>query len=342
MTKISIRPFWVEADIDYVSTGLRGLGTISAMGQKISEMTAAGSLTGTEQIEVVQGGLTRRTTTQSIADLAPPAGVQSVVAGSGITVDSSDPENPIVSATGGGGSVDDSTLLRASAQYRGNGSSIDSVGFVALTIDTGGGTAAGTFTPSGTKGQILPRLVGDSGVGTVGVGVDFYGAQTPFYRDVTGSGTPGFTFNALVMMEAILDTQCVFLGVCNLNSNAMFNLVTEPSQFSSIAAFAKDSTDTYLQFMLASGGSLTKTPLTGITVSGLVNHLLRARIVATDTEVSYSLLDLETGVEIASGSVSVNMPAADAQLFAHLALQTKASGPVTAVKLGFLKLTVDR
>lgn len=37
--------------------------------QKISELSAAGTLTGTELIEAVQGGVNVQTTTQAIADL---------------------------------------------------------------------------------------------------------------------------------------------------------------------------------------------------------------------------------------------------------------------------------
>lgn len=48
------------------------------MSIKISELTAAGALTGTELVPVVQSGATKRTTTQDIADLGG--------AGSGYTV----------------------------------------------------------------------------------------------------------------------------------------------------------------------------------------------------------------------------------------------------------------
>ena len=40
---------------------------------KISDLTASGALTGTEQVEIVQSGNSRRTTTQAIADLTPGA-----------------------------------------------------------------------------------------------------------------------------------------------------------------------------------------------------------------------------------------------------------------------------
>lgn len=56
-------------------------------------------LDGTETLSIVQGGVTVDATTQDIADLAAPSvAVESVVAGTGISVDATDPANPIVSA----------------------------------------------------------------------------------------------------------------------------------------------------------------------------------------------------------------------------------------------------
>lgn len=52
------------------------------MGTKISELTAAGALTGTEQVPVVQSSTTKRTTTQDIADLAQSGSSVTVVAAS--------------------------------------------------------------------------------------------------------------------------------------------------------------------------------------------------------------------------------------------------------------------
>lgn len=74
---------------------------------KISELPVGATLTGTEEIPMAQSGATVKMTAQDIANLAAPtAGVSSVVAGSGISVDNTDPSNPIVSATGGGGIPD--------------------------------------------------------------------------------------------------------------------------------------------------------------------------------------------------------------------------------------------
>lgn len=73
--------------------------------EKFSELPAAGPLTGPEIIPIVQGGVNKQTT---VDDLPIGTGVvESVVAGTNVTVDDTDPANPIVSATSsGGGAVD--------------------------------------------------------------------------------------------------------------------------------------------------------------------------------------------------------------------------------------------
>lgn len=53
--------------------------------KKISELTAASSLTGAEQVEVNQGGVSKRTTTQDISDLGGGA-VSSVFGRAGAVV----------------------------------------------------------------------------------------------------------------------------------------------------------------------------------------------------------------------------------------------------------------
>lgn len=56
-------------------------------------------LDGTETLSIVQGGVTVDATTQDIANLSPATGIiETIVAGTGISVDSTDPVNPIVSA----------------------------------------------------------------------------------------------------------------------------------------------------------------------------------------------------------------------------------------------------
>lgn len=64
--------------------------------KKISELTAAGALTGTELVEVVQGGVNKQTTTQDIADLGGGGGGGTVESVTGDGVDNTDPDNPVI------------------------------------------------------------------------------------------------------------------------------------------------------------------------------------------------------------------------------------------------------
>lgn len=71
-------------------------------GKKISELpNATTPLTGTEELEVNQGGVSKKVIASLLA--SGGTGVQSVVAGTNVTVDNTDPQNPIVSSSGGGG-----------------------------------------------------------------------------------------------------------------------------------------------------------------------------------------------------------------------------------------------
>jgi hypothetical protein len=62
--------------------------------QKISDMASAAPATGAEMVEVVQGGVNKRLTTQQIADLG--AGAVASVTGQNNAVDTTDPANPVV------------------------------------------------------------------------------------------------------------------------------------------------------------------------------------------------------------------------------------------------------
>src|SRR5688572_22578141 len=64
------------------------------MSKKISELTAAGALTGAELVEVVQSSASRRTTAQAIANLA-----------TGIGGSTGSTDNAVIRADGTGGST---------------------------------------------------------------------------------------------------------------------------------------------------------------------------------------------------------------------------------------------
>lgn len=72
------------------------------MAKKITELTAATTpLAGTEVLEIVQSGANKKVTrAQLVAGL-----VKALVAGANITIDATNPEQPIISASGGGSGV---------------------------------------------------------------------------------------------------------------------------------------------------------------------------------------------------------------------------------------------
>lgn len=72
--------------------------------KKISELPAGTTPSGDELIEGVQDGESVSFTISQVS--SGGAGVLSIVAGTNVTVDDTDPQNPIVSATGGGGVSD--------------------------------------------------------------------------------------------------------------------------------------------------------------------------------------------------------------------------------------------
>lgn len=73
-------------------------------GKKITELPVGSAPSGTELIEAVQGGQSVSLTVNQVS--SGGVGVTSVVAGTNVTVDNTDPQNPIVSASGGGGATD--------------------------------------------------------------------------------------------------------------------------------------------------------------------------------------------------------------------------------------------
>lgn len=77
--------------------------------KKISELPAAGAISGAELVEIVQLGENVQTTVGAI--VTGGAGVVAIVAGTNVTVDATDPQFPIVSSTGGSGDIEIGTTV---------------------------------------------------------------------------------------------------------------------------------------------------------------------------------------------------------------------------------------
>lgn len=90
---------------------IRIFNELLAGSKKITELPSATTpLAGTELIEIVQDGENRKVASSAVGG-GGGAGVQTIVAGTNITVDDTDPQNPIVSSSGGGGSQDLQSVL---------------------------------------------------------------------------------------------------------------------------------------------------------------------------------------------------------------------------------------
>lgn len=83
---------------------IRIFNELMGQGKKITQLPAGTAPTGTELIEAVQGGQSVSLTVNQVS--SGGVGVISVVAGTNVTVDDTDPQNPIVSASGGGGTTE--------------------------------------------------------------------------------------------------------------------------------------------------------------------------------------------------------------------------------------------
>lgn len=80
---------------------IRIFNELVGSGKKITELPAATTpLAGTELLEIVQSGTNKRITASSLS--SGGTGIESIVAGDNITIDNSDPQNPIVSASSSG------------------------------------------------------------------------------------------------------------------------------------------------------------------------------------------------------------------------------------------------
>lgn len=110
------------ANVTDTGTGTLLATTFDAKGRRTGSRAA--TITGTaDQIDVANGDAAAGLPTLSLATAVmislskADSAVQSVVAGTGVSVDNTDPQNPIVSATGGSGSPTFPFILQTGASY---------------------------------------------------------------------------------------------------------------------------------------------------------------------------------------------------------------------------------
>lgn len=164
---------------------IRIFNELVGAGKKISQLPlAATPLTGTELLEIVQDGVNKGVTASNLS--SGGTGIQTIVAGANVTVDATDPQNPIVSATGGGGAITDGSGTTA------DGTAVNLGGDITentVISDDGGGW-------NFELGQTGTRLANIIGYASGGISLD--GATSTLLQSGTSSINTNTTEAAII------------------------------------------------------------------------------------------------------------------------------------------------
>lgn len=276
---------------------------------KISELSAAVTLDGTELVPVVQDGVTVRTTIDDIAALAPVPTITDLI------TDRS-PFWAIANISGGA-----LTTQPAALQTTGSGTqAFPAKDFTAYltSLDCERRTSANSMN---SNAYSLPS----DGGATV-------------QQSVSGNvRAGGYQFGAIMGSPTAQLGDRMFCGMYRYNTTIPV-AGSDPSSRANICGFAVDEADVNVQFIHNdASGNATKTDL-GVSWAALAGKALSMLITTPrgGGAVSYSLTVLDTGVEYSGTTAATNLPAADIDLSPIAALNT-GEGAV-AVQLYLNKL----
>lgn len=280
---------------------------------KISELTAASALDGSEQLPVVQGGNTRRTTTEDVADLAAaivenPYAIDAsnfwslvhTLGGTSWLVVADDPSYAPVDQSGNGTS---NHPVNTSAS-----NDLDALAYRYSTASAATNNAGGFRAGSSAALHYIKAAAGASGSG-------------------------GFVQKVVFGLRAQNSAARAFFGVCTQSANPI-SASADPSAAANTFGFGKDAADANLQFMHNDGSGVATKTDTGVTLLSLLNRVLSLEIAVPPGGASASarIVDVGTGEVICSGTASTNLPAAGVALDWCTCLNS--AGTSTAVSLG--------
>lgn len=313
---------------------------MAVIGKKISEMDDAGALTGTEQVELNDGGVSRRTSLSAIVALASPAA-------SGVPYSNAD--SSLNAATNNVQAAIDELSRRFTM-----------VSYASVLSGTSWITAfdAGGFTPTETSGSGTLNHANNTGATNDLDSIDYRASAAPAAPNNNGgfrSGGSGRTlyrktasavansggFHVRLIFGVVTQDNNgrAFFGMCPVNTNPII-AAANPSAATNIFGFGKDQADTNLQFMHNDGsGTATKVD-TGITVASLVNQvlLLDLFVPVGGASVKAFLRNAFTGALLASGSVTTDLPAQGQDIQWCVSLNSGSSS--TAVRIALNRAAV--
>lgn len=327
-------PSWAAVAAGSSTLSVTNLGSPGAI------VAATSLLFSGAQVDDAGGGIALITIAQASGG---GGGVQSVVAGTGVTVDNTDPLNPVVSATGGGGGGDafdigidwNERLTTPSGSSTANLTNVGTAN-MALTGTTGRDTQAdgataiervnwARFQTGAATGQEAYALEG-TGNNSVMRTSDFTpldGYKAEFHFAYSGS------FAAAVKSDAVL-----IFGM--ISANAAPGGAAVPSAQTNCIFVGKDQGDTNLQLMHNDGsGTCTKIDL-GVSAVTLSQIPLRLTLDAHTslTAVDYEVRRLDTGVLVASGTITTDLTAKGQRLYPICWVNTGSS--TTTLVRGYL------
>lgn len=307
--------------------------------KKISELTSAGALVGTEVLPLVQSSTTKKVTAQAIADLTvglPDGGsVGEVLTKLSGTDGDADWASPSA-----GGSGDLFRRLFKYLYWDGQAEGIIQVGGPVFTVGTNGSNT--TMRADPTDAQLLDVYDRQKKTTTNPVAMARWlfatNSEEYFPGHVSGHALAGgFKLEIHFGLRTSFDSDgYAFIGV--VEGSQTYTLVgTNPSTFTNVVGIGKDTGDSNLSFMSNdASGAATKTS-TGISLATALDKYLIMTVEYVPGAVEYTVTFriADTGAT-ANTTFSSNIPAIDTMFSPILAV---CGGSSTAT-VEFVKLTI--
>jgi hypothetical protein len=285
--------------------------------KKISDLSAAGTLDGTESIELVQSGTNKKATAQAVANLA--------ITAFGVLT-----KTIRYAQTAGSGGPDFST---SSAWTDGTAS--------ALPLTTAGSGSAPASTPATSLATSIPRYKFASSANTNTHAGAFSSRNHGAYRSISSSVLGGgFDFFARFSFETLRSDQRLFVGLGGYYGSSLPSASSDPSALLNIVGIGKDEGDTNLKLMHNDGSGVATEVDLGFAATTIADKLLELTLHCDQngSAITYDLYNVNTATHY-TGTLSTNLPAQDVLLNALLYANTGGT-TTTSVSISITRVVL--